>query len=132
MVEKGLIKQILNDFNKILTHKNILGILLFGSYIDGKETNKSDIDICIVAPNQDAFEILSFIWQNINTSHKKYDVRIFSELPLHIKIQIIEKGITIYTPNKYDLFEFFYKYRKIWEDQKHRQYITKDELLKIL
>ena len=67
--------------------------------------------------------------QNINVNLKKYDIRLFSELPLYIKIQIIEKGIAIYSPDELDLYEFFYIYRKLWADQEHRQKITKEELL---
>ncbi|RLF37965.1 MAG: nucleotidyltransferase domain-containing protein, partial [Thermoplasmata archaeon] len=31
--------------------KHALAILLYGSYAEGKATNRSDIDICIVAPS---------------------------------------------------------------------------------
>ena len=74
---------------------------------------------------------MSFITKNINVIKKKYDVRIFSELPLFIKIRIIEDGVLIYSPSKYDLYEFFYFYRKIWADQKHRQKMSKIELLSL-
>jgi len=107
----------------------LLGILLYGSYLEDKQTNRSDIDICVVAPNEGDSELLSFILQNINVNLKKYDVRLFSELPLYIKIQIIEKGIVIFSPDELDLYEFFYIYRKLWADQEHRQRITKEELL---
>ena len=62
---------------------------------------------------------------------KKYDVRLFKELPLYIKIQVIEDGTVIYSPNELDLFEHFFFYRKIWADQVHRQKLTKDELLNL-
>lgn len=129
MVEKQIIKQIRKDFTRIIEKKSIMGIILYGSYLNNKETNRSDIDICVVAPNEDTQELLSYLWQNINVNLKKYDVRLFKELPLYIKIQVIEDGMVIYSPNELDLFEYFYLYRKIWADQEHRQKLTKEELL---
>ncbi|GAH14027.1 unnamed protein product, partial [marine sediment metagenome] len=93
------------------------------------ETNRSDIDICIVAPNKENYELLSVFLRNIDVVSKKYDIRFFSELPLYIKIQVINDGILIYSLDKLDLYEYFYFYRKLWADQKHRQEISKEELL---
>lgn len=129
--EKKQIIQIYNDFQKIISNKNILGILLYGSVIKTTETIKSDVDICVVAPSEDKYQLFSYILQNINVNLKKYDIRLFSELPLYIKIQIIENGILIYSPDKFKLYEYFQLYRKLWADQKHRQQISKEELLSI-
>ena len=131
MVKKELLDQIYNDFSYVIEKKDIIGILLFGSYSKSKNTNSSDIDICIVAPKEDLHKLLSFVLQNINVEANKYDIRIFNELPLYIKIHIIEDGLLIYSSNKLDLYEFFFIYRKLWDDQKHRQEISKEELLSI-
>ena len=131
MVKKELLDQIFNDFEKVIGNKDIFGILLFGSFTRDKNTNKSDIDICVVAPNEEKHKLFSFILQNINVNAKKYDIRLFYELPLYIKINVIEEGILIYSPNKLDLYEFFFIYRKLWDDQKHRQEISKEDLLLI-
>ena len=131
MVKKKLLNQIYNDFSYVIKKKDILGILLYGSYSKSKNTNRSDIDICVVAPNEDVHQLLSFLLQNINVNANKYDIRIFNELPLYIKIHIIEDGLLIYSSNKLDLYEFFFIYRKLWDDQKHRQEISKEDLLLI-
>ncbi len=132
MVKKELLELIYSDFSIIIQKKEILGILLYGSYLRDKETSRSDIDIGIVAPNEDIDQLISFILQNINVSSKKYDVRVFQELPLYIKIQVIEKGELIYSPNELDLYEYFYLFRKLWNDQKHRQEISREELISFL
>lgn len=129
MVKETLLKSIKKDFKTIFEEKNILGILLYGSYSIDQETNRSDVDICIVAPKENNFELFSYISQTIDIYSKKYDVRFFSELPIHIKIKVIENGILIYSPDKYELYEYFYFYRKLWNDQKHRQKVSKEELL---
>ena len=79
MVENEQITQIYNDFKKIISRKNILGILLFGSVLKAMETNKSDLDICVVAPREDKHGLISYILQNINVNLKKYDIRLFSD-----------------------------------------------------
>ncbi len=132
MVKKELVNQIYNDFSYVIEEKDILGILLYGSYSTSKNTNRSDIDICIVAPNEDFHQLISFLLQNINVNVNKYDIRLFNELPLYIKIHVIEDGILIYSSNELDLYEYFYIYRKLWEDQKHRQEISKEDLLAFL
>jgi hypothetical protein len=132
VVEKELLKSILNDFSDVIENKQILGILLFGSYANDQETNRSDIDICIVAPNEKSNVLLSYIWQKVNVYSKKYDVRVFSELPLYIKIEVIRNGVLLYSPDRFDLYEYFYLYRKLWADQKHRQNISKKEILTFL
>ncbi len=54
------LNEIYENFLKVIEEKEIMGILMYGSVIKGLNTNKSDIDICIVAPNEDTFELLSF------------------------------------------------------------------------
>ncbi len=132
MVKKELLEQIYTDFSIIIQKKEILGILLYGSYLMDKETSRSDIDICIVAPNEDIHQLISFVLQNVNVTSKKYDIRVFQELPLYIKIQVIENGELLYSANELDLYEHFYLYRKLWSDQKHRQEISREELISFL
>jgi len=131
MVEDKLLNQIADDFSEIIKNKKILGILLYGSYVEERNINRSDIDICVVAPNEDIYELISQLLQNININAKKYDIRVFNELPLYIKIHVIQHGVLIYSSNKLDLYEYFYIYRKLWDDQKHRQEISKEDLLQI-
>lgn len=39
---------------------------------------------------------------------------------MHVKMGVIEDGMVI-IGKKPDIYEYFYKFRKIWNDQKHRQ-----------
>jgi len=45
---------------------------------------------------------------------------------------VIEEGIVVYSPNELDLYEYFYPFRKLWADQKHRQELSKEDLLSLL
>ena len=120
-MDKELIKKIKNDFKPI--SKKTLGILLYGSYAKGDYNSRSDIDICIVAPNKDPYELFK------ETLSLKYDIKIFETMPFFLKIEVIKNHEIILSKDPYELYEYFYKYRKIWNDQKQRQVVSKMEAL---
>lgn len=119
MVNDQIIPQIVSDFRFALVNPRILGIILFGSYANGNPTPRSDIDICIVAPNQDLFHMYNYIMEHLHFS-RPYDIRFFEELPLYIQGEIMETGNIILTPNRLDLFEYFVPFRRKWADQLFR------------
>jgi uncharacterized protein len=51
-----------------------------------------------------------------------------SSLPLHIKIAVIEEGLVVYARDILELYEYFYPFRREWEDQKHRQEVSREEM----
>ncbi|MHA1342774.1 MAG: nucleotidyltransferase domain-containing protein [Promethearchaeota archaeon] len=132
MVKEALLKRIKADFLNVLKSKNVLGILLFGSQVGENQTSRSDIDVCIVAPDEDPHELFSLLIEKINVAPKNYDIKFFSLLPLYLKIQVIEDGFLIYSPDELSLYEYFYPFRKLWADQKHRQELSKEDLLSLL
>lgn len=130
MVEK---KSIEKDFSFLFEKKEVLAVLLYGSVVKGNETPRSDIDICVVAPEcKDRAGLLREVYGNLDVYAKKYDIRIFEELPLYIKIHIILDHDVIHAKDIYDLYEYFYYFRKLWDDQAPRQHITKEELAMML
>ncbi|MEW5896380.1 MAG: nucleotidyltransferase domain-containing protein [Nanoarchaeota archaeon] len=106
---------------------DVLAILVFGSYVKKDLTPRSDIDICLVAPDRSPAELLKKVFQNTDT--KGFDIYCFQELPLHIQKEIIENHLLLYTKDKPALYEYFYFFRKLWNAQKHRQGLTKEEML---
>ncbi|MFQ6063488.1 MAG: nucleotidyltransferase domain-containing protein [Methanosarcinales archaeon] len=101
-----IIKKLREDFSQF--KKDAFAILLFGSQVKGNSTERSDIDVCIVKPNSK--DLLAKVYKKVGG---KYDVKIFEELPLHIKIDIINNHNIIYG-NNLDLSEYFYYFRKLW------------------
>jgi len=130
MVEIDTIKK---DFSFLLSRNDVLGILFYGSAASGSDTMRSDIDICIVSPScKDTRELLKEIYRKLDVFSKKYDVHCFEELPLYIQIRIIEGHKIIHTRDVYELYEYFYYFRKLWEDQIMRQNVTAQEMAEIL
>ena len=121
------------DFSFLFDKKEVLSVLLYGSHAEHTETPRSDIDICIVAPDcDDRKGLLGEVYRNLDVYSKKYDVRLFEELPLYIQIQVIQKHEIIHARDIYDLYEYFYQFRKLWDDQAARQQVTKEEMAAML
>lgn len=97
----------------------IEAVLLYGSYAENEQTARSDIDICVVAPklktSKEFSSLLGQIWRKIDAS--KYDARIFEELPLYIKMEVIKRHLVIFSRSIPELHYYFYHYRKLWQDQ---------------
>ena len=115
-------REIKKDFQFL--EKEVMGVLVYGSYANKKSTPRSDIDICIVigkpSTPREMRKMLSKVWGKVNVNRKGYDVKIFEELPLRVKMGVIEEGKVV-LGKKPDIYGYFYKYRKMWNDQKHRQ-----------
>ncbi len=91
-------------------------IILFGSFARGEQTEKSDIDICIVAKEM---EKVREVWNKILESGltAKYDIKIFELLPLKMKIEVIKDGKILWCKNENELSYYFWRFRKIWKDE---------------
>ncbi|MFZ3058225.1 MAG: nucleotidyltransferase domain-containing protein [Candidatus Methanoperedens sp.] len=127
------IEPLRKDFYFLSLREDILAILLYGSAAKGEDTPQSDIDICIVSPScKDKKSLLNEIYRKLDVFSKKYDVRFFEELPLYIQIDIIKSNRIIYSKDIYELYEYFYYFRKLWEDQAMRQKLTAAEMAEIL
>ncbi len=111
--ELGIIKKI-DGFNRVKF------IFLYGSVAMGNMRNNSDIDLCIYydGPEGEAsrfrLRVLSELFND------KYDVKIFQQLPLYIKKEVL-KGVLLYyndfnfvheialnTIREFDYFKRFY------------------------
>ena len=49
-----------------------------------------------------------------------YEIRFFEEFSLPLKMEIIEKGQIIYVKDISELYEFFFKFRKLWAENQFR------------
>ncbi|MDD2754244.1 MAG: nucleotidyltransferase domain-containing protein [Methanothrix sp.] len=129
MAGKDIVAKVKEDLSFLqdsVWREQILGVLLYGSQATGESGPRSDIDLCIVAP---CAADRSSLWRRF-VSHLKdsrYDVRIFELLPLFLKAAVIEQGIVVYCEDEPELYEYFYPFRRDWQDQKHRQEMTPEE-----
>lgn len=108
-------KKIEEDFKFLEEDEAVLAVLLFGSQVTGETHERSDIDICIVAPDTKPLNMMRKAWRELKT--EKYDVHTFEEFSLKMKHQVIEKHEIIHCSNERKLKEYLHRYRKIWNDQ---------------
>ena len=127
MVRDELIKKLRKELASLEKRKEILAVLLFGSQLHEELiTNRSDIDICVVAPDAKKPVDLQLELYSI-VRNEKYDIKVFELLPLYLKMEIIRDHEIIFTRNRLDLYEYFYFYRKIWKDQEYRNTFTEED-----
>ena len=95
-------------------------VIIYGSYLtDYFIPYRSDIDIAIVTKKKSKVHNTK-IWKSIlGKATSLYDIKIFELLPLYIKIEIINNYKVIFGDDL-EISEYFYQYRKIWKDIKHR------------
>jgi hypothetical protein len=126
MVERESATRVARDFEFL--KDRVLAVLIFGSKaIEGEEGR--DTDICIVAP--EGFDIKE-VFRQVDVAGKKYDVWLFEELPLYMKMEVIERHEVVFCRNILELYEYFYQFRKLWKDQKRRNEVTREDLRRML
>ncbi|MBS3080118.1 nucleotidyltransferase domain-containing protein [Candidatus Pacearchaeota archaeon] len=103
------INQIKKKLNTLKKDKQIIAVLLFGSYINNRLYAR-DIDVCLV---------LSKKYTNKEMTNKrikyysilpnKFDIQIFQQLPLFIRRRILEEGKIIFCKDEDKLYDIAYE-----------------------
>jgi predicted nucleotidyltransferase len=111
---------IINKIQKDLGELNKYQVVIYGSCLSEYYiADRSDIDIALITQKKDK-EANITIWKELmGEFDEKYDIKIFELLPLFIQIEVIENYQVLFG-DKLDISEYFYHYRKIWEDMANR------------
>ena len=107
-----MLSEIKKDFEYI--KDEVEGVLLFGSAAKGELSKRSDIDIALVRPRNK--RVLLRVFERVGG---KYDAKIFDDLPLYIKMDIIKNHIIIFG-DEVELSYYFYRFRRDWKDMEYR------------
>lgn len=111
--ELGFIKENLDFLN------GKYDVVVFGSFVEGGMRPNSDIDIAILSKQTDK-EVNIDIWNEfLGMAPIKFDLRVFELLPIYIQISIIENYRVVFG-DLLEISEYFYQYRKKWDDCKNR------------
>ncbi len=111
--EFGYIKEKLNFL------KEKYDVVVFGSFVNDEMRPDSDIDIAVISYQTDK-EFNIKLWKNLlGKAPLKFELRIFELLPIYIQISIIEKYRMVFG-DVLEISEYFYQYRKKWDDCKNR------------
>jgi hypothetical protein len=117
------LQKLKSNVKPLMYIEGVEAVLLFGSHVENKGNQRSDIDLCVVTPtakkSSEKAAILSKIWRQIDGG--KYDIWLFEELPLYMKMQVIKTHDILHCSDIPSLYEYFYWFRKLWSDEAHRQ-----------
>ena len=93
-------------------------IIIYGSAVKGKLTDKSDIDLAVFynADMQKRFEYRVSVLGRVDNI---YDIQIFQDLPIYIQKDIVSNVKVIYFKNYNEIFDVFMQIIKKFEDFKH-------------
>ena len=92
------VKRHLERIIKTLKNKQeIVAVYLFGSYAQGTQTVRSDIDVCVITTNEIADEAEADIGSMYSDA---IDLVIFKNLPLHIKFRVLREGKELFVTDE--------------------------------
>lgn len=94
-------------------------VILYGSVVEGNVRPNSDIDIAVLTHSTDKEKNKKIQYELFGIAPLKYDIRIFELLPIYVQISIINNYKVLFGEHL-DISEYFYQYRKRWDDCKHR------------
>lgn len=109
------------------------GAFLWGSYVTGGAHSRSDIDVCLVAgPSQRPEDVLRQAWTRVPPGDRRFDVRVFEELPLFLQGEVLDHGSLVFAVDEPALSEYLRPFRRLWHDQAARRHRTPDDVERVL
>jgi len=121
--------QIRRDLRSLSSYEAVV----YGSYVTGEYARESDIDVAVITRERDGnrnFRIQLDIWGKVPSPI--YDVRVFELLPIRVKASVISRYVVLFGSEP-DISEYFYRWRKVWEDVRRRmESLSVEEKMKAL
>lgn len=107
-----------------------LAVYLFGSHAHGRAHQASDVDVCLIAGGPEAVEALSR--QALARTTSRMDVKVFEEMPLWLKGEILDEGRLLWARDAAALHDYLWRFRRIWEDERRRAVPSEEDVDRIL
>jgi len=112
-----------NVLNKIKKDKEIIAVLVFGSYARGEEKYR-DIDLCLVLDKKySPLEMSRKKLKYASILSDKFDIKVFQQLPVYIRKRILKEGKIILSKNEPMLYEIAFSTIKEFEFYKKIYYM---------
>jgi len=109
----------LNEIKEDLAFLSEGEVVIFGSFVTGGMRPDSDIDVAVITRERSEKKNIEIGRDLVGKAHPRYDIRVFESMPIQVKASIMEDYITLFG-NESDISYYFYQFRKIWEDCRHR------------
>ncbi len=126
------IEKEITEIKEFLASKEeVLLSFIFGSFIEGRLTEESDIDIAILFKNKPDFSFLIDIMDRINQiTGREADIVILNEASPIIKMQVLKKGKLLKKINDKTYNDFFLRTVKEYDDIKRIRRPQEENILR--
>jgi len=126
---KEKINLFLKKIRKMPNFNKVRFIFLFGSYSNNQQNKISDIDFAVFY-NGNNIERFKFRKKLLGNLPNKFDVQIFQDLPLFVRINVL-KGKLIYFKDETFVYDKAYETIKKFEDLKkyYEDYIERRPII---
>lgn len=102
--------------NYVKKDKEILAVIIFGSFV--RKEKYSDIDICLVLKNKLPPLLMSKKKLKYLVEFPEFDIQIFQQLPIYIRINVLKEGKVIFCKNEDLLYDIAINTMKEFDDFK--------------
>lgn len=125
------IKLFLKKLREMPDFDRVKFIFLFGSYALKKQNNLSDIDFAVFYDGNSK-ERFKFRLKLMAKFPDKFDIHIFQDLPLHVRMNVLKgkiiyaKDLTFAYDTAYETIKAFERFKKYYYDYLERNPITKE------
>lgn len=109
----------LNKIRKDLEFLKDREVVLFGSYVAGETTPRSDVDVAIISRSKDRDEMMRLRIEASGRAPEDYDIQVFEALPLIVRGSILENFEVLFG-DPLEIGMYFYYERKVWDDFRKR------------
>lgn len=117
---KEKIKKFMKALKEMPDFDKVKFVILFGSFSRNNENKLSDIDFAVYYDG-DKKERFNFRKIILSKLPNNYDVQLFQDLPLYIRIEVL-KGKIIYCADEDYIYNIFYETIRNFEDFKDMYY----------
>jgi len=126
------IKKTVNDLKGLFESKEEVSLaFVFGSFVEGRLTPESDIDIAILFKESPCLDLLSDIREDIyKITGREADIVILNHASPIIRMQVLKKGMLLKRVNEGVYNEFFVKTIKEYDDLKRIRRPQEDNILR--
>lgn len=100
------LKKVIREIKK---DKEVIAIMLFGSYARDRKYAR-DVDLCVVLDkNYNAKELFAKRLKYLSRAQDKFDIQIFQQLPLYVRISVLKEGKFLYLKDKRKIYNISYE-----------------------
>ena len=102
--------------------KDILGVMVFGSFARGEARPSSDIDVCLILHPKFSGNFSKKKLEYLSLADDKVDIHVFQQLPSYVRVRVLRDGKLLLSKDYEKLLSIFLRTIKEFELFKKHYY----------